>query len=677
MRKSPTRWSFIIAAVLFSLLTLPVLADQPPAEGQPTDTTKTEEPLAPPDSIREKTKKEVSKILEWLRRAEADTTAMTQAQPAPILPPVLAPLSGIDKHGFSFCDLAAYPHTAFSDHLLWQAELDAFATTEYATERAFSYRGLNPLPVRVLIDGVDIDLRRPTFPQTFSPDFMAVPPYMFSSFAYTPSRPGGLPGEVFSVRTFDSLVAQPYSDFFVRRGDYGLSLTQGRLFRPLPGRRTVNLGFSFARSDGRGPYAYDGGDNRYLHARIITPLRGSYNLATTYYQYRAKSDIPTAIDFWRYNFRRDDLSWHLDALVFRGDTTYSPWSVRFAYDNSKQNIRSIPNAHSVLLKKSRALLRVMYAPGKPDRIDGWRVGATIALSQLHVRAEHFRRPEYTLWVEQTRQPSRRHTIYASAIVDGNDHDGPGPQFVANWRFSPAEKLTMGIGLRRFRMIPSLTDREWLPHTAVFEDLENRIIHYSEVGNNKLAPWWSNSVTAEFGYHPGQQFSIRLSGWGSYEQDYYSWKDQADGNTTLAYQPSGTDARTVGLEIFAELPDIGPFSGRLKCGFRRAEEVSGKRLPDYSAHRCTGAVNADLTVRKLNLQLHGAAEFMYWRTPSADYTSYDRADVFRTDVLGSATIKDFTIYWLAQNLFNYGYCKAPGYNFLGRTIMWGLHLRFFN
>jgi len=675
MSKIYIRRGFLIAAVLFFLQTLPAVANQPPTEKQPTDTTTTKEPPVPPDSAHEKTRREVSEVLEWLREAEADTADTTKPPRVQVVPPALTSFPGTDGERHSFPTAAANPHTAFADHLLWQSELEAISNTYFWTERLFSYHGLNPMPVRVLIDGVDIDLRRSTFPQTMSPDFMVVPPYMFSSFTRTPSRSGGLHGEIFSVQTFDSMVVQPYSDFFVRRGDYELSLTQGRLFRTLPGGRTVNAGFSFAQSEGRG--RYDQADNRYLYTQMITPIRNEYNLAAGFYQYRTAADIQTADDFWAYNFRRDDLNWRFNALVFRGDTIHAPLVVRFVYDHNKQETKATSSAYSILAKKSRVKLAAAYTPPDADSSSGWRAGATIALQQLHMRSEHFRRPEYTLWSEGFRKLGEDHIFYLSASIDGNDDYLPAPQVTASWRFRPTPTSTFGIDLQRFRMMPSLTDREWLLHTAIFEDVAGRTIRYSEVGNEELSPWWSNSITARFGYTPARWLTFEFSGWGSYEQDYYRWQDQAEDDTTMAYQPSGIDARTVGASIGTRLSDLGPFAGRIMYVYKLAEEVNGKRLADCIDHRITSSMDADVKIRKFNLDLHAAVEFMYWRAPSAEYTSYDSPDIFRTDVLGSATIKNFTIYWLAQNVFNYGYRKAPGYNYLGQTIMWGLHLRFFN
>ena len=83
------------------------------------------------------------------------------------------------------------------------------------------------------------------------------------------------------------------------------------------------------------------------------------------------------------------------------------------------------------------------------------------------------------------------------------------------------------------------------------------------------------------------------------------------------------------------------------------------------------------VDKYNLVLDGVVESFWWRAPTIEYNDFGTHDIFRTDVLASATIKDITFYWLAQNLFNYAYRQTPDHYFTGRTIMWGLHLRFYN
>ena len=282
-----------------------------------------------------------------------------------------------------------------------------------------------------------------------------------------------------------------------------------------------------------------------------------------------------------------------------------------------------------------------------------------------------------MWFEDRRRFSGRQATHFTVAVGGNDDDAPAPEFSGGWLYTPTEKFTLKLGLCRQRIIPALTDRRWPAYTAVFEDQEDRVFTYSETGDGDLTSWWSNSATGELIYSPGQRVSIGLAAWASYEQDYYYWTDVVAEDTGLAYQPYATEARTVGATVHSSLIGPGPFSTRIAYCFKRAEEIDGRRLPEYIEHKVTAITDVDLTISKFDLELHGSLEFMYWRAPAAEYTSYDRRDVWRTDVLGSATIKDFTIYWLAQNVFNYGYRRAPGYNFLGQTIMWGLHLRFFN
>jgi len=90
MSKIYIRRGFLIAAVLFFLQTLPAVANQPPTEKQPTDTTTTREPPVPPDSAHEKTRREVSEVLEWLREAEADTADTTKPPRVQVVPPTTA-----------------------------------------------------------------------------------------------------------------------------------------------------------------------------------------------------------------------------------------------------------------------------------------------------------------------------------------------------------------------------------------------------------------------------------------------------------------------------------------------------------------------------------------------------------------------------------------------------------
>jgi len=680
------RWA---CAVLFLAILMlgpgapTVFADPPPPEDQPADTAHIDEQPALPDSVKEHIRQEVANIQEWLLHTEADSADTVQPSRAPVHPPMIGPLHGSGADACAFNELTARPHTALTDHLLWIPEIDAPAKTDYGTERQFLYRGLNPLAVSVAPDGIVLDLQRPTFPQTMSPDLMPVSPYMFSSMYHYPVSGAGAAGEVIATRTSDSLHAEPFSDFFVRRGDYGLSLTQGRLFRSLPGGRTVNLGFSFAQSDGRG--LYDAGRNRNLFAKIITPVQGPYNVSAAWYQYSGKSDIQTTSNLWRYRFERDDLSWRFDAILFRGDTTRSPVFARFVYDNNKYVIRTqgpdeyleLYGEHALFEKTSQASLAVIYAPQDPDSAGNRRAGISLSLDQFHDRSEHFRRPEYTIWGEKSWQPSRQQTLYLSAMINGNDDDPPAPTLAANWQYAPNDRINLALKIQRLRIIPNQMDRDWLARTATFVDREDRPITYSEAGDADLDSWWSNSVKAEIGVQPGRRFSLTLSGWASYEQDYYYWHDLDEDSLAMVYRPTALDARTAGITLGARLADLGPISTRVQYGFKRAEEINGRRLPDYFDHRATGAVDADLTVSKFNLELHASTEMHYWRAPSTEYTFYDRRDVFRTDVLGSATIKNFTIYWLAQNVFNYGYRKAPDFNYLGSTIMWGLHLRFYN
>ena len=670
------RWAIVLAALAALGASPTARAQDPAVEPSPADTTRIEAPVNPADSVRVKTEEKVAEVLKWLRETRADTVDTAQSQPAPVRPPVLAPQGETGKRVFLFPKVAASPHTAFSDHLLEDGEFDAVGTTEYATERMFTCRGLNPLAVQVDLDGIPLDLRRLTFPQTMAPDLMTAPPYLFSSFTLAPSAAGGHVGESIVLSTTDSMSTLPVSDFLVRRGDYGLSLTQGRLFRPLPGRRMINLGFSFAQSDGRG--LYNRGDNRYLHGRFVTPVLRGYNVLLDVYQYRAQSDIQTALDWWRYNFRRDDLAWHAGALLFRGDSVHSPFLVQATVRGNKQDLHSQPQTYHALMKTSHAELSAVYAPLPADSGREWRAGGTVALDQLHVGSAHFRRPEYALWGERLWRSAAHRTLHAAARIDGNDHDPPGPQFAVDWSVDTARTWRMAVGIQRSRIMPSQADRRWPLYAATLEDVEDRMFSYSEEGARALTTWWSTGIDCELGYRTPRGIAVSLRGWGSYEQDAYYWRNVANSDTIMmTYRPSTTDARTAGLVLHADFPALGPFSSHAGYVYTRAEDESGKRLPDYADHRLTGIVDAELNVPRLNLNLHGSVEFMYRRAPGREYTAYNRREVFRTDVLGSATIKDFTIYWLAQNLFNYGYRKEPQFTYTGRTIMWGLHLRFFN
>lgn len=647
------------------------------------DTTGVTLPDAVRDSIIESTRDDVAAILKLMHGEEADTADTAIAQQQAVLPPVFVPGAGFAGRSRSFDELTALPHVSFSDHLLPWPEFDAFPATEYGTERRFLHHGLSPLPVDVSVDDVSIDLRRPTFPQTMAPDLMVIPPYLLASLSATPAGTGGRPGRSFAIETNDSLVALPYSDFFVRRGDYGLSLTQGRLFRPLPGGRLVNLGFCFAQSAGRG--WYDAANNRYLQAKFITPLKHGYNLAVNGFQYLNKSDIQTPEEFQRYQLQRDDLNWRIDALVYRGGATSSPWSARLLYDDNKYFIKS--NASTTLetqwgiysrkVKISRAALDVRYLPVQADSLGGIQTGATLALQQMSIDADDFRYPDYVLWFDRYFRLSAAHTAYVAASLGGTDEDTPAPNISGGWRLSPAANFALELGLNRSRIIPEFSDRKWPLYTAVFEDIDDRVYTYAEAGNEELTSWWSNNATAELNYRPGKRLALGLSGWASYEQDYYYWHDSAPDDTDLFYQPVVTDARTVGSSLHLSLLGPGPLNTGVTYSFKRAEKLTGERLPEYVDHKLSALTDAEIFIRKYNLELHGTVEFMYWRAPSPEYTSYDTRNVFRADVLGSATIKDFTVYWLAQNVFNYGYRRAPGYNYLGRTIMWGLHLRFYN
>lgn len=672
--------------IILVVIVFIVLATGSATAGEPADsardTTKIEIPPAFRDSILEQTKDDVDEIWKFIRGEEADTADTIEAIAEMIMPPLM-PRTGFARYSSSFAELAALPHTSFSDHLLQQPEFDAFAATEYGTERRYLYHGLQPLAVNISIDGAAVDPRRPGFPQRMAPDLMVMPPFMFSSITALTSGVRGRPGECLAVATLDSVVGRPYSDFFVRRGDYGLSLTQGRLYRPLPGGRMANVGFSFAQSDGRSRYA--AGNNRYLFAKLISPVYKKYNLAAEWRQYRNTSDIQTAEDFQRYHFQRDDLNWRLAALLFRGNHVYAPWLVRFAYDHNKYQIKGESSAalrekwgeYASYMNKSRAEMNFIYLPQSADTNNGRQAGVTLALDEMSIGADRFRRPAYAVWIMDRHRVMGDHAAHFTFSLGGNDDDAPAPEFSGGWRFTPADAFTLELGLCRQRIVPALADREWPSAVAVFENTADQVFTYSETGEGNLVSWWSNSAVGEVAGRPGRRVSIGLQGWASYEQDYYYWTDVAPADTDLAFQPFVTDARTAGAALRTSLVGPGPFATRIVYSFKRAEDITGNRLPEYIDHKVTAITNVDLTVSKFNLELHGAVEFMYWRAPAIEYTAYERRDIFRTDVLGSATIKDFTIYWLAQNVFNYGYRRAPGYDFLGRTIMWGLHLRFFN
>jgi len=113
------------------------------------------------------------------------------------------------------------------------------------------------------------------------------------------------------------------------------------------------------------------------------------------------------------------------------------------------------------------------------------------------------------------------------------------------------------------------------------------------------------------------------------------------------------------------------------GYKHAERDDGSRLPDYIDHQLAAQSLLTIKIPRYNLELTGGAEFMAFRLPSEEYTSYDRREVYRTDIIGSARISGVTFYWLAQNAFHYGYRQGPQFNHLGQTVMWGLHVSFWN
>lgn len=174
-----------------------------------SDTTRAAVPDAVQDSIIESTKDDVAAILKFMHGEDADTADTALSPKVVILPPGSTPGAGFAGKSHSFTELSALPHVSFSDHLLPWLEFDVFSATEYGTERRFLYHGLSPLPVDVSIDGVSIDLRRPTFPQTMAPDLMMIPPYLLASLSEMPPGTGGRPGRSVAVSTNDSLFVLP------------------------------------------------------------------------------------------------------------------------------------------------------------------------------------------------------------------------------------------------------------------------------------------------------------------------------------------------------------------------------------------------------------------------------------------------------------------------------------
>ncbi len=680
MSDEATRRGLCSIAVICVLLvfSVPVIAQIDDSQtADSTQTTPADSTAQPPEDVRE--------ILQWLTDRDQTDSAMVADSAAthltPIMAPAFAPLPFAGGVRSTFTTLAGLPHTAFSDHLLFDGEYTAPAVTEFGTSRPFTYHGLYPLGVEVLFDGVPLNLRRLSFPQTMAPDLMVVPPYLFASMI--------LNGPAMALRTADTLMPQPYSDFFVRRGDYGMSVTQGRLYRPLPDRRTVNFGFAFAQNDGRS--LFDSGDNRYLYGKFITPVVAEYNVAASFNQFKSKADIQTDIDLWRYNFRRDDLDWYLDALLWKGDTVVSTLTLRFTLSAGKQQVTSTPSIYLTEMKHSHAQLSATYSPAVNDSLGGVRAGASFAVDQQHTGSEHFRRPEYRLWGEVSRKLIPQLRGYLSLELDGTDDDSPAPGFLARFSYMPSTAFDFILTAGRNRIVPDQFDREWPLHQITLEDVNDSVIVYSEEGNKDLAVWWSNTAKLEAVYRGNNGFGLGISGWVSAEENYFLWKDRADPKLTLKYRPKNENTfSTVGTTMDIHFPVIAGFHARLQYCLTdsltgitmaypeyRPEETTEERLTYLIDRSLTGRLEKSLQIKKYNLVLNGVVESFWWRAPTTEYNDYGTREIFRTDVLGSATIKDFTFYWLAQNLFNYGYRQTPDHYFVGRTIMWGLHLRFFN
>ncbi len=659
-----------------SILTLAIL---------PLSTGAQDTPVEPQDSLIDTTSTVRSdsvtaddiyqQYLEQMKEELGDTTAdtTTPARPWVIVPSPWDTVPTTRHHSFS--EMIALPHLAFSDHLVFNSMIDAYALTEFATSRRLFRRGFQGVPPSMTLGNGPLSLRRPTFPQVMAADAMMIPPFMFTSFVGGPSGVGDPRGNVIAANTIDSVPSVAYSDFLVRQGTHGINLTQGRLLRPLPEGRLVNLGFSFAQSDGVG--INDAGNNRYLYSALYSPLPFGLRASGSFYQYRSLSDIQTASDFWLYRFTRDDLSWRTVLNIEPDDTVSTRWNVRLSHNAEKFHLKSSPSQlHSYVTKVSHTSLDAMYVIDTAhQRL--WSVSAGGELQRFAIHSIEPSRLSYRLTSRYYQAMTPGISAIVRTQVTGTTDDAPAPGISATLRMELSTATEISLSAIRERRIPALVDRDWPLMTATFLNDDDETLTYMERGSSGLSSWWSNQLRLAGTYQLSDAFHLSGSTWAGYEEAYYYWRDANALDTALAYQPVAQDARTVGFELQSAVHWPTWLTTRIMYGYKRAETLSGRRLPDYIDHQLVAQSQLTIHIPQLNLQLHGAAEFMAWRMPSKDYTFYNRREVYRTDLIGSATIRGLTLYWLSQNFFNYGYRKSPGFNYVGQTVMWGLHLRLWN